>query len=82
VRDEGAGVTAALGDAESSAAPTFNGVHETVPDILKHYDVLGGPTTYPHYAAGWAVRLSELMNRESNWPWRNCDGRNAYANQT
>jgi len=33
----------------------FNGVHETVEDILKHYDELGGPTTYPHYAAGWAV---------------------------
>jgi arylsulfatase A-like enzyme len=33
----------------------FNGVHETVADILKHYDELGGPTTYPHYAAGWAV---------------------------
>lgn len=33
----------------------FNGVHETVPDILKHYDELGGPTTYNHYAAGWAV---------------------------
>jgi arylsulfatase A-like enzyme len=33
----------------------FNGVTETVADILKHYDELGGPTTYPHYAAGWAV---------------------------
>jgi len=33
----------------------FNGVHETVQDILKHYDELGGPTTYNHYAAGWAV---------------------------
>ncbi len=33
----------------------FNGVNETVQDILKHYDELGGPTTYPHYAAGWAV---------------------------
>jgi len=33
----------------------FNGVHESVQDILKHYDELGGPTTYPHYAAGWAV---------------------------
>src|SRR6266704_366327 len=33
----------------------FNGVHETVPDILKHYDELGGPSTYPHYSAGWAV---------------------------
>jgi arylsulfatase A-like enzyme len=33
----------------------FNGVNETVADILKHYDELGGPTTYPHYAAGWAV---------------------------
>jgi arylsulfatase A-like enzyme len=33
----------------------FNGVHESVVDILKHYDDLGGPTTYGHYAAGWAV---------------------------
>jgi arylsulfatase len=33
----------------------FNGVHETVPDILKHYDDLGSATTYNHYAAGWAV---------------------------
>jgi arylsulfatase A-like enzyme len=33
----------------------FNGVRETVHDVLKHYDELGGPTTYPHYAAGWAV---------------------------
>jgi arylsulfatase A-like enzyme len=33
----------------------FNMVHETVQDILKHYDELGSPTTYNHYAAGWAV---------------------------
>jgi arylsulfatase A-like enzyme len=33
----------------------FNGVNETVQDVLKHYNELGGPTTYPHYAAGWAV---------------------------
>jgi len=33
----------------------FNGQHETVQDVLKHYDELGSPTTYPHYAAGWAV---------------------------
>src|SRR3984893_15856901 len=33
----------------------FNGVQETVQDILKHYDELGGPATYPHYTAGWAV---------------------------
>jgi arylsulfatase len=33
----------------------FNGVEETVPDVLKHYDELGGPKTYSHYAAGWAV---------------------------
>jgi arylsulfatase A-like enzyme len=33
----------------------FNGVQETVQDVLKHYDELGGPTTYPHYAAGWAI---------------------------
>jgi arylsulfatase len=33
----------------------FNGVPETVQDVLKHYDELGGPKTYGHYAAGWAV---------------------------
>jgi arylsulfatase A-like enzyme len=33
----------------------FNGVQETVQEVLKHYDELGGPNTYGHYAAGWAV---------------------------
>lgn len=33
----------------------FNGQLETVADILKHYDELGSPSTYPHFAAGWAV---------------------------
>jgi arylsulfatase len=33
----------------------FNGVAESVPEILKHIDDLGGPDSYPHYAAGWAV---------------------------
>ena len=33
----------------------FNGVSETVQDVLKHYDELGSPNTYNHYAAGWAV---------------------------
>jgi arylsulfatase A-like enzyme len=33
----------------------FNQQHESVQEILKHYDELGGPSTYPHYAAGWAV---------------------------
>jgi arylsulfatase len=35
----------------------FNGVQETVPDMLKHIDKWGGPETYPHMAAGWAVAL-------------------------
>ncbi len=33
----------------------FNAVPESVPEILKHYDELGGPNAYGHYAAGWAV---------------------------
>jgi arylsulfatase len=33
----------------------FNGVQETVPDMLKVMDKWGGPETYPHMAAGWAV---------------------------
>lgn len=33
----------------------FNGVPETVEEQLKHLDQWGGPETYPHMAAGWAV---------------------------
>jgi arylsulfatase A-like enzyme len=33
----------------------YNGVQEQLPDILKHYDELGGPMSYSHFAAGWAV---------------------------
>jgi len=33
----------------------FNGVHEKVEDMLKRLDQWGGPETYPHMAAGWAV---------------------------
>jgi len=33
----------------------FNGVPESVPDMLKRIDQWGGPETYPHMAAGWAV---------------------------
>jgi arylsulfatase len=33
----------------------FNSVVETVPDMLKHYDEWGSPSTYPHMSAGWAV---------------------------
>ncbi len=36
-------------------ATYFNGVPESVEDILKHIDDLGGPNSYGHYAAGWAV---------------------------
>lgn len=35
----------------------FSGVPETVPDMLKHYDEWGSESTYPHFAAGWAVAL-------------------------
>jgi len=35
----------------------FNGVAEKVPDLLKVLDKWGGPETYPHMAAGWAVAL-------------------------
>ena len=33
----------------------FNDVQEHVPDLLKVIDEWGGPDTYPHMAAGWAV---------------------------
>jgi len=33
----------------------FNRVTENIDDILKRIDDLGGPDTYNHYSAGWAV---------------------------
>jgi arylsulfatase len=36
----------------------FNGVQEKVEDMLKRIDQWGGPETYPHMAAGWAVALN------------------------
>ena len=33
----------------------FNNVQVTVADQLKYLDKWGGPETYPHYAAGWAI---------------------------
>jgi arylsulfatase A-like enzyme len=35
----------------------FNAVPETVEGMLKHYDEWGGPSTYPHFSAGWAVAM-------------------------
>jgi arylsulfatase len=35
----------------------FNAVPETVEGMLKHYDDWGGPSTYPHFSAGWAVAM-------------------------
>ena len=32
-----------------------NGVQATLEENLKHYDEWGGPSTYPHYHAGWAM---------------------------
>lgn len=33
----------------------FNGVQEKIEDVVKVMDKWGGPETYPHMAAGWAV---------------------------
>jgi len=35
----------------------FNGAAESVEEMLKNVDKWGGPETYPHYAAGWAVAM-------------------------
>ena len=35
----------------------FNGVQEKLGDMLKLIDKWGGPETYPHMAAGWAMGL-------------------------
>ena len=33
----------------------FNGVPQTMADQLKNLDKWGGPGTFPHFAAGWAI---------------------------
>lgn len=33
----------------------FNGIQETVADQLRNVENWGGPETFPHYAAGWAI---------------------------
>ncbi len=33
----------------------FNGVPQTLADQLRYLDRWGGPETYPHFAAGWAI---------------------------
>jgi arylsulfatase A-like enzyme len=33
----------------------FNGVPETLPDVVRKLDKWGSPETFPHYAIGWAV---------------------------
>ena len=33
----------------------FNGIVEKVEDMIQLIDKWGGPTTFPHFAAGWAV---------------------------
>lgn len=33
----------------------FNGVQENVADMLKNIDKWGGPETFPHFSAGWAI---------------------------
>jgi len=35
----------------------FNQVPESTEEMLKHYDDWGGPGTYPHFSAGWAVAM-------------------------
>ena len=34
---------------------SLNGVPESVQDMLKRYDEWGDPSTYPHFAIGWAI---------------------------
>ena len=41
----------------------FNGVPETIDDMLAHYDDLGGPNHYNHFPAGWAW----AMNTPFKW---------------
>jgi arylsulfatase A-like enzyme len=39
----------------SNAYLYFNGINQSIPDLLTHIDELGGPKSYNHYAMGWAM---------------------------
>ena len=39
----------------STRSPISTAFHEPLEIQLEHIDLLGGPMTYNHYAAGWAV---------------------------
>jgi arylsulfatase A-like enzyme len=54
VGDNGASPEGGLGGVVNEMA-FFNAVPETLGDQLKTIDQLGGPNTYAHYAAGWAI---------------------------
>jgi len=41
----------------------FNGVAEQVEDLIPLIDKLGGPETFPHMAAGWAVAFDTPLVR-------------------
>jgi len=41
----------------------FDGVQDKVEDMLEKTDLWGGPETYPHMAAGWAVAF------DTPYPW-------------
>ncbi len=36
----------------------FNGYLDTVEDSMRHYDDLGGPSTYNHFPIGWAMAFN------------------------
>ncbi|BCS35012.1 arylsulfatase [Luteitalea sp. TBR-22] len=54
VGDNGASPEGGLGGVVNEMA-FFNAVPETLGEQLKMIDQLGGPNTYAHYAAGWAI---------------------------
>jgi arylsulfatase A-like enzyme len=52
--DNGASPEGTLNGLYSEYA-VVNGVHPTVAENMKYYDVWGTDRTYPHYAVGWAL---------------------------
>ena len=48
----------------------FNGVPEPLDEQVKARSKLGGPDTYAHYAAGWAIAGNTPFQSASRWPPR------------
>lgn len=48
----------------------YNGIPENISENMKYLDNLGGPTTHPHFASGWAMAFNtpfKMYKTHASW---------------